>query len=146
LLQMTIMDIRPGEDVLKTKELIEKREGNKHQVHNEIFRHYKKNGDVMYVQIYSTPIIVNDKKHSMVIAIDITEKLQHEQQINRATISAQEKERYEVGGELHDNVCQLLATSKMSLGLLRKELPSEGLDLLNQSQEYITMALDEIRN
>src|SRR5690606_14768333 len=36
LLQMTIMDIRPGEDVLKTKELIEKRQGNKHQVHNEI--------------------------------------------------------------------------------------------------------------
>ena len=61
-------------------------------------------------------------------------------------VAAQEVERSEIGGELHDNVCQLLATSQLSLGMLKQSLPETALEWYNQSRKYIILASDEIRN
>lgn len=146
LLQMTIMDIRPANDITRTKEIIQKRRWKNENAYHEKFAHIKKSGEIIDVQVYSNPIVVNNKNYTMVIAIDITEKIQHEQKITKAIIKAQENERYEISGELHDNVCQLLATSKMSLGILKKDISPKNLHILEQSKEYITLALDEIRN
>lgn len=42
-------------------------------------------------------------------------KIQEQNKITKAVINAQEKERTEIGEELHDNVNQLLAASKLYL-------------------------------
>ncbi len=90
--------------------------------------------------------MIKEKEFRIVIATDVTEKNLVEHKITRAIIKTQEDERYEIGGELHDNVCQILATSQMSLGMLRKSLDSSAIPLFNRSNEYIALATEEIRN
>lgn len=73
-----------------------------------------------------------------------------EQQINQqkliteTTISAQEKERNELGKELHDNINQILASAKIYIGLVRKDR-TNAQELLDKSYEYINDAIEEIR-
>jgi PAS domain S-box-containing protein len=145
-LSMSIMEIRPQEEIPKTQEYINFQRLNDAAAYKGTFIHTKKDGDNIEADIYSTPILINHKKCRLVIAIDVTEKNLHESQITKAIIKTQEDERYEIGGELHDNVCQILATSLMSLGMIKSELPPEKTILLNQCKSHINMALAEIRN
>jgi PAS domain S-box-containing protein len=77
---------------------------------------------------------------------DITEKKEYEFKLTKAIIKTQEDERYEIGGELHDNVCQILVGSLLSLGMIKDTLPASKMEFLNQCREYISLALAEIRN
>lgn len=101
--------------------------------------------------------IFNDGKLTRVIGTmqDITERkklealLLHEQvqkqkMINQATIKAQEKERNRISGELHDNVNQLLMSAKLHICVAKnkEETPN---DLLEKANEYLLMAVEEIR-
>ncbi len=145
-LNMSIMEIRPQKDISKTKEYIGFQSLTETTSYKGTFIHTKKNGEDIEVDIYSTPILINNRKCKSVIAIDVTEKNLHESQITKAIIKTQEDERYEIGGELHDNVCQILATSLMSLGMMRDRMPEEKRIFLDECKSYITMALEEIRN
>ncbi len=109
-------------------------------------QHHKRSGELIDVEIYNSSIIINDKTLQSAIIIDITEKKQFEDKISKAIIKAQEDERYEIGGELHDNVCQLLAASHMSLSMLRSSIPETRMKYYNQCVEEIKLASDEVRN
>jgi PAS domain S-box-containing protein len=144
-LQMTLMDIKLEEDIaIATTNL--RQPGNTTESYSSTVRHLKKSGEIIEVEIYSTPLSINGKDFRSVIAIDVTEKNQQENIITRAIIKTQEDERYEIGGELHDNVCQILAASKFSLGALKNSVPEEKVYLLDQCKEHIKMAFTEIRN
>ena len=108
--------------------------------------HAKKSGEIMEVDIFCSPMIIDHKKFLSVIAIDVTEKNLYEHKMIKAIIKTQEDERYEIGGELHDNVCQLLATSQLSLGMLKQSMAPSGLEWFTKCKDYIGLALDEIRN
>jgi len=86
---------------------------------------------------------------------DITEKKQLEKQllkqeldkhklVAQAVVDAQEKERAEIGKELHDNVNQILSTAKLYLELARSDEP-ERLSLIKRSIDNIHNAINEIR-
>jgi signal transduction histidine kinase len=98
------------------------------------------------MEIYSRNIILNNEYCRSVVAIDVTEKNQQDRRIIKAIIKTQEDERYEIGGELHDNVCQLLAVSQLSLGMLKPSLAEDAVPLFDQCKDNIGMALTEIRN
>ncbi|HEY2722714.1 MAG TPA: response regulator [Chitinophagaceae bacterium] len=74
----------------------------------------------------------------------IDQQLKYQQQITEITIQAQEKEREELGKELHDNINQLLATSKMCIDIARK---NEAIreECLSRSHENLRIAIEEIR-
>jgi PAS domain S-box-containing protein len=144
-LKMTVLDIRDKKyysDVMKAADP----EVNRYKIFKGKFLHEKKNGDVIEVEIYSNFIMINNKEYKLVIANDITEKTLIDHQITRAIIKTQEDERYEIGAELHDNVCQILATSRISLGMLKESLDPSGKQLFAQCREYIDLAMEEIRN
>jgi PAS domain S-box-containing protein len=144
-LELTIMDIRPADEIEETYKLLK----NAPTSGNHFFQHVhhtKKSGEMIDVEIYSTAIHLNNKPCRSIIAIDVTEKYQYERKIIKAIIKTQEDERYEIGGELHDNVCQLLAASQLSLGMLKKSLTLPDLPKFDQCKENISMALEEIRN
>jgi PAS domain S-box-containing protein len=144
-LNMTLMDIKQEEDILKATEHL--RKGNPGaDIFKQAVMHHKKSGEIIEVEIYSTPIIINEKSFRSVIAIDVTEIRQYEHKIIKAIIKTQEDERYEIGGELHDNVCQILAGSLLSLGMLKESLAPPGMQWLDQCRKYIGMAAEEIRN
>jgi len=145
---MTIMDIRSVEEIQKLKDalLSKNSDENAENTSTGRFRHHKKSGELIDVEIYSSPIALDDKLYRSVIAIDVTEKIAFEQKLTMAIIKTQEDERYEIGGELHDNVCQILAASQLSLGLLQSLLPESAFDHYERVSAYIKMASLEIRN
>ncbi len=147
-LNMTILDIRPIEEAEKVKESVNLRISNS-RFENTLsgrFVHRRKTGELIEVEVYSNQIVLDAKLYRSVIAVDVTEKIAFEQRLTKAIIKAQEDERYEIGGELHDNVCQILAISQISLGMLQKSLPESALHHYELVRNYISMASLEIRN
>ncbi|MEO8770613.1 MAG: response regulator [Ferruginibacter sp.] len=153
-LKLTVMDIRGARDMHKVKESLKKIPG-KESAYDGRFTHYKKTKEPIEVEIYSNEVMLHDKVYRSALAIDITEKLLMERQlldqklieqkeIARAVVNAQEKERAGIGEELHDNVNQLLAASKLYLSHSLSKTGDNREDIV-KSQEYITTAMDEIR-
>jgi PAS domain S-box-containing protein len=73
------------------------------------------------------------------------EQIDHEQKkITRAVIKAQERERNSIGKELHDNVNQLLASTRMCLSTA-KLTPAGKKDFVDKSIRLIDATIFEIR-
>ena len=73
-----------------------------------------------------------------------SQQLNQQKLITETTIEAQEKERNEIGKELHDNINQILATVKIYLGLLKNN-KSDTTELIEKSYGYVNEAIEEIR-
>ncbi len=72
------------------------------------------------------------------------EQLKKQKQIAEAILRAQEQERTRIGHELHDNVNQILFTSKLYLDLI-KTTTAEEKDIKEKTQSFILLAIEEIR-
>ncbi|MDE3145037.1 MAG: PAS domain S-box protein, partial [Bacteroidota bacterium] len=101
-----------------------------------------------YLELTITPIPDNISKNIgyIIQVLDITERKQYDNKISKAIIKTQEDERYEIGGELHDNVCQILVAAQMGLGILNKELTPVGIEKLDESKKLIGTAIADLRN
>lgn len=75
----------------------------------------------------------------------LKQELDKQKLVARAMVDAQEKERAEIGKELHDNVNQILSTTKLYLELAKND-NKERLNLIGRSAENIHEAIHEIRN
>lgn len=89
----------------------------------------------------STTDVTDRKKLEKELA---SQQLNQQKLITETTIQAQEKERNEIGKELHDNINQILATVKIYLGLVKNN-KGETSELLDKSYEFINEAIEEIR-
>jgi signal transduction histidine kinase len=120
-----------------------------------VWRHLKKNGEIIFVEIATHGIDFRSKEAMLVLANDITEKIKLEyelneqrvtkqRQITEAVILAQEKERTEIGKELHDNVNQILGATNL---YINTAMTDEDIrqELLERSTLYISNAINEIR-
>jgi two-component system, NarL family, sensor histidine kinase UhpB len=120
-----------------------------------LLQHKKKNGEVIFVDIAWHWIRYKDRPAVLVLANDVTERILlenelNEQRVNRqrqiteAVIEAQEKERTEIGKELHDNVNQILGASNLYINtaMTDEEMRQE---LLERSTELVSKAINEIR-
>ncbi len=74
----------------------------------------------------------------------VQEKLQRQKEISETVIRAQEKERTRIGHELHDNVNQILSTTRMFVDML-KPASEEEQKIKEKSIEYLITAIEEIR-
>lgn len=72
------------------------------------------------------------------------QKIREQKLITEITIEAQEKERNEIGRELHDNINQVLATAKLYLGVAATHGKYE-TDAFEKSQQFVSLAIEEIR-
>lgn len=108
--------------------------------------HFKKDGAILDVVTSAIPVTLTGAREWLMIAMDITEKNRFEQQLTRAAIKVQEQERYEIGGELHDNVCQILATCLIYLDMMKKNLAKEDYSLYERTRSFINLASTETRN
>lgn len=73
------------------------------------------------------------------------EKILRQKEIMQAAIDAQEKEREEIGRELHDNVNQILTTARLYLDCINGEQTAEQGHIIERSSHIITTAIEEIR-
>lgn len=88
----------------------------------------------------STTDITERKKLEKELA---DQQLNQQKLITETTILAQEKERNEIGKELHDNINQILATVKLYHGMMRSN--KNDPELLVKASEYVNDAIEEIR-
>lgn len=152
--RMSIYDIRPCEEHARLRAITQSCKTDQQVYDRGSWRHKKKNGDIIQVEIFSHTIDFRGKKGMLVLANDITqnialqEQLTNEralrhQQVMKATIAMQEKARNEIAHELHDNVNQLLGASKLYLEAkngdepLAEEYRLEGISLIMQAIEEI---------
>jgi PAS domain S-box-containing protein len=76
-LSMTILDIRPAEDIPLLRKTVDKKK-NEVKVNLEgIFRHRKKNGEIIRVDIHSNMIIYHGVQCKVVLAHDVTERIRY---------------------------------------------------------------------
>lgn len=115
--------------------------------------------DGTYAYVYDRGILLRNsegKPYRMIgAAHDITERkrlekelidkeLEKQRAINQASIDTQEQERTEIGKELHDNVNQVLTTTKLYLELAASN-PEMKDQLIEKSTKNIIYVINEIR-
>jgi two-component system sensor histidine kinase UhpB len=154
-LNLKIWDIYEVEDSEEMDQWIKSLMFYNTSIQNKILKCKSSNGMVFYIDLALHKINYNDIDAVLTIGSDVTENILLElkladernrktREIAEAVIIAQEKERKEIGLELHDNVNQILAGSMMYLGLLKKELKIES-DLYQDIEKLIAEAIQEIR-
>jgi PAS domain S-box-containing protein len=74
----------------------------------------------------------------------VEEQMNKQKEIARAVVNAQERERTAIGEELHDNINQLLAASKLYLNHSLTQ-PDGDPESVRKSMDYISNAMDELR-
>jgi two-component system sensor histidine kinase UhpB len=153
--KMSIWDIYEIDDQQEIDLLVKNLTSNKASIHKKIVKSKSNAGLTFYTDLALHKINYNGVDAVLTIGTDVTENVLLEQkladerrrktrEIAVAVIVAQEKERREIGLELHDNVNQILAGSLMYLGLLKKELKVES-DLFKDIEKLLTEAIQEIR-
>lgn len=80
-LKMTLPDIRPKEDLPQLLDAVNYAKQQHHNDNQTIFRHIKKNGELILVRIESVNINLADKNCRMVLAIDMTSFLQQQKEL-----------------------------------------------------------------
>jgi len=107
--------------------------------------------DYSYNNILDRAFIVYDDNKKPVRMIgamqDITREKEHERHIAVTIIDTQEKERREIGMELHDNVNQLLSATLLYLGMaLRSAADQKELTAtLKNCIDYVNESINDIR-
>jgi PAS domain S-box-containing protein len=74
------------------------------------------------------------------------EKVAHQRDLAQATIDGQEKERLEMGRELHDNIGQQLTTVKLFLDLARNTADEKTEEMVNMALRNISEVINEVRS
>jgi two-component system sensor histidine kinase UhpB len=151
----TLADLRVGGDKEELQQEVASALSQRQGIKKGIREHVKKNGDTIFVDIAWHNINYKDCPAILVLASDVTERilleaelaeqrLSRQKQITEAVILAQEKERTEIGKELHDNVNQILGASNLYINtaMTDDEMRQE---LLERSTELVSSAINEIR-
>lgn len=73
-LALTIKDIRPKADIAILKKLIDKPDPNEYEVVKGSFRHQKKSGEIIQVELRGYNMNFKGQKAKIIIANDVTEK------------------------------------------------------------------------
>jgi len=82
-LTMSITDIRPDSDVLAVQEIANAKKGQAGFTHAGIWRHRKSDGTIIKVEITSHPIDFSGHRAKLVLANDVTDRVEQERKIAR---------------------------------------------------------------
>lgn len=114
-------------------------------------KHQRKDGETMIVEFTSYPIDYFGRTAMQAQVNDITETVRLENELNskkqqlvEAVLKAQETERKNIGGELHDNINQILTAVKLNLSLALEPGPQRDI-LISKCIGNTSTAIEEIR-
>jgi len=122
-----------------------------------VWKQQKKNGAFIDVEVIAHELMHDQEPVILVLAIDITEKLRAQADLARqaeiqrklitqTSIQVQEREREEIGKELHDNINQILAATRLHLDLAIQECSEESVsEVLVRCYKNLSVAMEEIR-
>lgn len=139
-MRKTTAAFQSHKEVLNTEYRFQDASGRFHYILDRSFIHYSEDG---------LPNKVTGAMQDISEVKKLQEKLSeealfHQQQITEITIQTQEKEREEIGRELHDNINQLLAIVMVYLSVAKSD-PEKSLDMVERSTEVVKSSIEEIR-
>lgn len=149
-LKLNIKDIWPTKHIAKS--IADTKSGF---YNKKLLKHKKKNGEIIFVNATTCDIIYEQKTVYQIQVQNITtqillqEALKKEQQekefhIRKAANDAQEKERYNIGVELHENINQILAASLLYLdNYVSSERSNAAMSIA--CKEHIVTAMKEVK-
>ena len=133
-LTMTIFDYRPKEDYEAVMAFARQLQSGDERKVKRVWRHVKKSGEVMYMDIASHRIDYGNSVAILSLAKDITDQVIAENQLkqtyedirrlNAHLQTIREEERSSIAREIHDELSQLLTGIKMDVSWLGKKLNS----------------------
>ena len=151
----TLANIRLNGSLEGLREEVDSIRWSREVMKKGLWQHVKKNGEIVFAEIAWHNVQYKNKPAVLVLANDVTERIKLEEELSRqrlskqkqiteAVILAQEKERTEIGKELHDNVNQILGAANLyvNTAMVDEEMRQE---LLERSTELLTKAVNEIR-
>jgi len=103
-LSLTIWDVRPEEDIPLLNEFV-KDESSYGPIHRKIWRHKKKNGEIMMIDLKGQIIDYNGRRASLVISNDVTEKIQAEEKLKETETYLAEARRLAKMGSWNYDLC-----------------------------------------
>lgn len=128
---MPVFQYRPQEDYDSIKKFASQMLQGETPVMRRIWRHFKKNGELMYMDITSHFMIYNGRKAILSLAKDITEQYKAEEKLRKSyeeirllnthLQTIREEERTTIAREIHDELGQLLTSIKMDISWLAKK-------------------------
>lgn len=148
-LEMNIKDLRPEEEIINLPDISTYKAG----INNTgIWRHRKKDGTIVKVNIITHDIINEGKHAKLLLANDITEKIMAEEKLKKShedlrqlathLQDIREDERTRIAREIHDELGQQLTGLKMDISWLSKKI-SNGSVEINQKMTEALKLIDE---
>ena len=149
-LSLDMKKMRPPEDILKfTKEI----ESDIPGVSNRgIWRHIKKDGSLIYVEINTYDYLANDGiQKRLLLSNDVTEKIKAEEKLKHSyqeirelashLQDVREEERRNMAREIHDELGQQITGLKMDISWLSKKLVTAE-DTIKEKINRVLLLLD----
>lgn len=154
-LQLSVLDLRPKEDQADFLAMVKIAQQNETYKKTKTWRHIIKNGDSIFMEISSHNINYKGERAVLAIGNNVTDKIQLENSLNEerqirqkqitdAVLTGQERERSELGEELHDNINQILASTRLYIECALKD-DNIRKDLLEKGRVLLDSAMKEIR-
>ncbi len=162
-LALSILDLRPQEEAARFNSALNT---NIRGVHYAgIWKHKKKNGTSMYVDIVTHDFINDGKATRLVLANDVTEKYIADEKLKESFTAIREltehlqnireQERAHMAREIHDELGQLLTVLKMDVSWLKKRVTTtepaikekftELLEMLDTTVKTVRRIASELR-
>ncbi len=154
-LQMTVLDLRPVDDHPKIRDFAVRMFSSTEDKSRGTWRHLKKNGEMMYMDIRSHRIEYNNRKAILSLAENVTEKILIEQQLNKSyedirllnnhLQTIREEERTAISRELHDELGQQLTALKMDIVWLSKKIKDSDIALQEKIAESAALVDETVK-
>lgn len=110
-------------------------------------RAIRKDGKLIYLEMTTSRILYEGRPALIGTTLDITDRIEEEIRVGRAVNEAQEKERMQIGMELHDNVKQIMAAVLLTADFVKAHLADIKMasDHVDAIRNYTKEAIAELR-
>jgi PAS domain S-box-containing protein len=156
-LKLSALDIRPEEEKQRFIESSREPEISKRRLyHAGIWKHKKKSGEPIDVEIFVYPVLYDGRKAELILVNDVTEKLKAEQMLKKSYEEIRmlashlehirETERINIAREIHDELGQQLTVLKMDISWLHKKIDLKDQKTGQKMKDLLEMVDRTIRS
>ncbi|MEO7802047.1 MAG: PAS domain S-box protein [Ginsengibacter sp.] len=145
--EMTFEGIIHEDDLDRVKMMYNESEIQMHVASDLPIKIISREGIVKQIEVVASGILYKNMPAVIGTIIDITQKAEETKRLNQAVFDAQEKERQQLGMELHDNVQQILSASSLNLDVLKREVKGTPMadQIFRNLKNYMQEANNELR-
>ena len=152
-LKMNVINIRPEEDITSYNQM--KNEVTVNTSYKGVWRHKKKNGEIIKVEIIAHDIFYEGNNVRLILANDIDEKIKAEEKLQQSyrqikllanhLQNIREEERTKIAREIHDELGQQLTGLKMYVSWLNKKMIPHETEIKDKFQNTMELIEDTIK-